>query len=256
MALAIDLRPSSGGVRRIQGAIVGDESYFDSLRGGPDTHYRPNIETEGSLSALAYDAGFTEPARGRAGCRPAAGRDPGLRRGARRAPGSVSRRAPVSRPASHRTRPRCLTSEQLAHAGEADAADQQPVGQLLRRDVAQGPRRALRRRRQHRPWRCRRAQRDRTGTSACTTARRRLRSVALRPHQPRQIVLLLREMQGQPRVLELTGDRGRARHDDGRDAPYARRSTTAAARPARCTMSPTSSATAAPPTATASFSRS
>jgi D-alanyl-D-alanine carboxypeptidase/D-alanyl-D-alanine-endopeptidase (penicillin-binding protein 4) len=47
------------GVRRIQGAILGDASYLDSLRGGPDSHYRPNIETEGSLSALAYDAGFT-----------------------------------------------------------------------------------------------------------------------------------------------------------------------------------------------------
>jgi serine-type D-Ala-D-Ala carboxypeptidase/endopeptidase (penicillin-binding protein 4) len=55
--LASDLKHA--GVRRIQGAIVGDESYFDSLRGGPDTHYQPNIETEGSLSALAYDAGFT-----------------------------------------------------------------------------------------------------------------------------------------------------------------------------------------------------
>jgi D-alanyl-D-alanine carboxypeptidase/D-alanyl-D-alanine-endopeptidase (penicillin-binding protein 4) len=48
------------GIKRIQGAIVGDESYFDSLRGGPDTHYRPGIETEGSLSALAYDAGLTD----------------------------------------------------------------------------------------------------------------------------------------------------------------------------------------------------
>ncbi len=56
-ALAIDLREA--GVRRVQGSILGDESYFDSLRGGPDTHYQPNIETEGSLSALAYDAGFT-----------------------------------------------------------------------------------------------------------------------------------------------------------------------------------------------------
>jgi D-alanyl-D-alanine carboxypeptidase/D-alanyl-D-alanine-endopeptidase (penicillin-binding protein 4) len=55
--LAVDLREA--GVRRVQGAILGDESYFDSLRGGPDTGYRPNIETEGSLSALSYDAGFT-----------------------------------------------------------------------------------------------------------------------------------------------------------------------------------------------------
>jgi D-alanyl-D-alanine carboxypeptidase/D-alanyl-D-alanine-endopeptidase (penicillin-binding protein 4) len=56
-ALAIDLRQA--GVRRIQGAILGDESYFDSLRGGPDSGYRPNLETEGSLSALSYDAGYT-----------------------------------------------------------------------------------------------------------------------------------------------------------------------------------------------------
>lgn len=56
-ALAIDLRQA--GVRRVQGAILGDESYFDSLRGGPDTGYHADIETEGSLSALAYDAGFT-----------------------------------------------------------------------------------------------------------------------------------------------------------------------------------------------------
>ncbi|HEX3801423.1 MAG TPA: D-alanyl-D-alanine carboxypeptidase [Solirubrobacteraceae bacterium] len=47
------------GVKRIQGSIVGDESYFDSVRGGPDTDYQANLETEGSLSALAYDAGFT-----------------------------------------------------------------------------------------------------------------------------------------------------------------------------------------------------
>jgi len=56
-ALAIDLRDA--GVRRVQGAILGDESYFDSLRGGPDSGYRADLETEGSLSALAYDAGFT-----------------------------------------------------------------------------------------------------------------------------------------------------------------------------------------------------
>jgi serine-type D-Ala-D-Ala carboxypeptidase/endopeptidase (penicillin-binding protein 4) len=55
--LAANLRKT--GVKRVQGSIVGDESYFDSVRGGPDTHYQANLETEGSLSALAYDAGFT-----------------------------------------------------------------------------------------------------------------------------------------------------------------------------------------------------
>jgi D-alanyl-D-alanine carboxypeptidase/D-alanyl-D-alanine-endopeptidase (penicillin-binding protein 4) len=47
------------GVRRIVGRIVGDESYFDALRGGPDSGYHPSLETEGALSALSLDAGFT-----------------------------------------------------------------------------------------------------------------------------------------------------------------------------------------------------
>ncbi len=55
--LATSLREA--GIRRIQGRIVGDESYFDRLRGGPDTGYQANLETEGSLSALSFDAGFT-----------------------------------------------------------------------------------------------------------------------------------------------------------------------------------------------------
>jgi D-alanyl-D-alanine carboxypeptidase/D-alanyl-D-alanine-endopeptidase (penicillin-binding protein 4) len=47
------------GVRRVAGTILGDESYFDTLRGGPDTGYRADLETEGELSALAYNDGFT-----------------------------------------------------------------------------------------------------------------------------------------------------------------------------------------------------
>jgi serine-type D-Ala-D-Ala carboxypeptidase/endopeptidase (penicillin-binding protein 4) len=56
---ALVSRLKRAGVTSVSGRIVGDESYFDSLRGGPDTGYRANIETEGSLSALAFDAGFT-----------------------------------------------------------------------------------------------------------------------------------------------------------------------------------------------------
>jgi D-alanyl-D-alanine carboxypeptidase/D-alanyl-D-alanine-endopeptidase (penicillin-binding protein 4) len=56
--LAANLREA--GIRRVQGRIVGDGSYFDSLRGGPDTRYQANLETEGSLSALSFDAGFTD----------------------------------------------------------------------------------------------------------------------------------------------------------------------------------------------------
>ncbi len=55
--LAADIRAL--GITRIQGRIVGDDSYFDSLRGTPATGYRANLAVEGELSALSYDAGFT-----------------------------------------------------------------------------------------------------------------------------------------------------------------------------------------------------
>ncbi len=47
-------------ITSIQGAIVGDESYLDSLRGTPDSGYRSSAYTEGLLSGLAYDRGFTD----------------------------------------------------------------------------------------------------------------------------------------------------------------------------------------------------
>jgi serine-type D-Ala-D-Ala carboxypeptidase/endopeptidase (penicillin-binding protein 4) len=56
-ALAANIR--AAGIKQVRGQIVGDESYFNSRRGGPDTHYHASLETEGSLSALAYDEGFT-----------------------------------------------------------------------------------------------------------------------------------------------------------------------------------------------------
>jgi serine-type D-Ala-D-Ala carboxypeptidase/endopeptidase (penicillin-binding protein 4) len=45
-------------IRSIRGRIVGDESYFDSLRGTPATGFRASSDVEGLLSALAYDRGF------------------------------------------------------------------------------------------------------------------------------------------------------------------------------------------------------
>jgi D-alanyl-D-alanine carboxypeptidase/D-alanyl-D-alanine-endopeptidase (penicillin-binding protein 4) len=53
------------GVHRIRGTIIGDASVFDNRGGGPDTGYRANLETEGELSGLAYDAGFTSGAETR-----------------------------------------------------------------------------------------------------------------------------------------------------------------------------------------------
>jgi len=46
------------GINGIDGSIVGDESYFDSLRGTPATGNAYSPYLEGLLSALVYDRGF------------------------------------------------------------------------------------------------------------------------------------------------------------------------------------------------------
>ena len=47
------------GIRAVSGRIIGDESYFDSLRGTPATGFGPDLpDVEGELSALAFDRGF------------------------------------------------------------------------------------------------------------------------------------------------------------------------------------------------------
>ena len=48
----------SQGITSIQGRVVGDESYFDSLRGTPATGFGFSTDVEGSLSALAYNRGL------------------------------------------------------------------------------------------------------------------------------------------------------------------------------------------------------
>jgi serine-type D-Ala-D-Ala carboxypeptidase/endopeptidase (penicillin-binding protein 4) len=52
------------GIKRVTGRVYGDESAFDSLRGGPDSGYGVSIWV-GPLSALSYNRGlFTEGGRG------------------------------------------------------------------------------------------------------------------------------------------------------------------------------------------------
>jgi serine-type D-Ala-D-Ala carboxypeptidase/endopeptidase (penicillin-binding protein 4) len=46
------------GITAVQGRIVGDQTYFDSLRGTPATGFAPNLEVEGQLGGLTYDGGF------------------------------------------------------------------------------------------------------------------------------------------------------------------------------------------------------
>ena len=51
------------GIQRVTGRVYGDESAFDSLRGGPDSGYATSIWV-GPLSALSYNRGlFTESGR-------------------------------------------------------------------------------------------------------------------------------------------------------------------------------------------------
>jgi D-alanyl-D-alanine carboxypeptidase/D-alanyl-D-alanine-endopeptidase (penicillin-binding protein 4) len=52
------------GIRRVTGRVYGDESAFDSLRGGPDSGYGVSVWV-GPLSALSFNRGlFTEGGRG------------------------------------------------------------------------------------------------------------------------------------------------------------------------------------------------
>jgi serine-type D-Ala-D-Ala carboxypeptidase/endopeptidase (penicillin-binding protein 4) len=44
-------------VRKIRGSVIGDESAFDSLRGGPATSYAVDENLVGQLSALSFDRG-------------------------------------------------------------------------------------------------------------------------------------------------------------------------------------------------------
>jgi D-alanyl-D-alanine carboxypeptidase/D-alanyl-D-alanine-endopeptidase (penicillin-binding protein 4) len=57
------------GITRIDGGVIGDESLFDTLRGGPDSAYRPDSDLGGWLTALSWRhgrAGAAGPAKGAA----------------------------------------------------------------------------------------------------------------------------------------------------------------------------------------------
>ena len=46
------------GITEIDGRVVGDESRFDTLRGGPSSGYRVSIDLGGPLSALSFNRGL------------------------------------------------------------------------------------------------------------------------------------------------------------------------------------------------------
>jgi D-alanyl-D-alanine carboxypeptidase/D-alanyl-D-alanine-endopeptidase (penicillin-binding protein 4) len=49
---------AAAGVQEVRGGVRGDESLFDTLRGGPRTGYRFDSDLTGVLSALSYDRGL------------------------------------------------------------------------------------------------------------------------------------------------------------------------------------------------------
>jgi D-alanyl-D-alanine carboxypeptidase/D-alanyl-D-alanine-endopeptidase (penicillin-binding protein 4) len=53
------------GIHHITGAVLGDESFLDSLRGEPSSHYAPDPFLEGTLSGLAFNRGAHGSQRGK-----------------------------------------------------------------------------------------------------------------------------------------------------------------------------------------------
>ena len=61
------------GITQIRGRIIGDESRFDSLRGGPNSGFGLNVvDLGGPLSALSFDRGLASPNGGSIQRQPAA----------------------------------------------------------------------------------------------------------------------------------------------------------------------------------------
>ncbi len=90
---------AAAGVSGSTAAVVGDESFFDTLRGGPDSGYRPDNDLGGWLTALAWrprPRGRVRPgARGGRRLARAAEGAQGHATRARRGPGG-RRRAPAA----------------------------------------------------------------------------------------------------------------------------------------------------------------
>ena len=227
---------------------------FDALRGGPRTGCAYDSDMGGVLGALTVGRGCVGAAR-----RPGARRRRAARALAARPPACAwpgrtgTGTAPTDGAAARRG-----ASPPIAHAGRAD---QPPVGQLLRRDAAQGPRRRVRlAAARRRPGAARRA-RGRWRRSGIDGARRRrLRALARQPHERRsRSSRLLAAMR---RTAQARRVRGVARRSPGAPGRCASACAAppppapAAARPGRSTASARSPGSARRARATRSPSRS
>ena len=103
------------GITAVNGAVVGDESYWDSVRGTPATGFARSAELEGELSALAYDRGLHEQPGHRFQIHPALYAAQQLAGGAACRRGQAARGPVVRRPdARRRHHARSVTSPTIA----------------------------------------------------------------------------------------------------------------------------------------------
>ena len=148
----------------------------------PAVRRQPYVE--GVLSGLAYDRGFANEQGSAFQNRPALFAAQQFAAALRAAGVTVPKQTRVftgATPAAAQP----LASVHSPADGDADPADQHALGQLLRRDAAQGHRRQLRRRRHDRRRRRRRPHTARRELRHPPAARRRLRPLAQRPHHVR-----------------------------------------------------------------------
>ena len=138
----------STGITAVQGRIVGDESYFDSLRGTPATGFGRSSDVEGELSALAYDRGFASLHSSAFQPRPALFAARAFAGGLRAAGVKLGTALPdLGR--SDPGRRHAAGLGPVAADRHPDLAHQHAIRQLPGRDAAEGHRRPARRRRHH-----------------------------------------------------------------------------------------------------------
>ncbi len=128
------------GIHEIIGSVVGDESYFDSLRGEPSSDYAPDPFLEGTLSGLAFNRGQSGSEKGHHAPAAYAARE--LWRAL------ANDGVKVSGPIRVGLTPAGATPLRTGSIPDARAParpDASSLGQLLRGDADQGPRCTLRR---------------------------------------------------------------------------------------------------------------
>ena len=218
----------------VDGRIYGDESFFDRRRGGSGFGISPYV---GPLSALAFNRGSMLPLARGWQSDPARFVADRMRVTLRSEQVDVAHRARAGSAPAGRDHPR---DDRVAAARGTGPAHEPCVGQLLRRDAAEGPRCPV----GHAPARRQRAPRSRRGSRASrASAPASWTAPACREatrSRPARVGRLLAEGTGRAVVrllLPLAAAGGQVRHARQTHARHRRRPAAAAPRRARCPAS-------------------